>query len=145
MPQTGERVDPFRSFNFLIEIEGIAQGSFTECSGLGSTTEAIEFRQGGDNAVRKYVGLTKNPDVTLKWGSTPSTELWEWRQRIVDGNIDRQNVSVVVYDMDRSTEVARWNLTAAWPSKWELSGLNAKGNEILVETLVLTHEGVVRA
>jgi phage tail-like protein len=145
MPQTGERVDPFRSFNFLIEIEGIAQGSFTECSGLGSTTESIEYRQGGDGNVRKVVGRTTFSDVTLKWGSTPSTELWDWRHRIVDGTIDRQNVSVVIHDMDRSTEVARWNLTAAWPSKWELSGLNAKGNEILIETLVLSHEGVVRA
>ncbi|MEV6304511.1 phage tail protein [Actinoplanes sp. NPDC051861] len=144
MPQTGERVDPFRSFNFLIEIQGIAQGSFTECTGLGSTTESIEHRQGGEGNVRKLPGRTTFSDVTLKWGSTASTELYDWRQRIVDGNVDRQNVSVVVYDMDRSTEVARWNITGAWPSKWELSGLNAKGNEILIETLVLSHEGVVR-
>ena len=42
MPQTGERVDPFRVFNFLVELDGIAQASFIECSGLGTTTEVIE-------------------------------------------------------------------------------------------------------
>ena len=57
MAQTGQRVDPFRNFNFLVELDGIAQASFTECSGLGSTTEVIENREGGDNVtVRKLPG-----------------------------------------------------------------------------------------
>ena len=48
MAQTGQRVDPYRNFNFLVSIsDGIAQASFTECSGLGSTTEVIEDREGG--------------------------------------------------------------------------------------------------
>ena len=46
MAQTGQRVDPYRNFNFLVEIDGIAQASFTECSGLGSTTEVIETPRG---------------------------------------------------------------------------------------------------
>ncbi len=44
MAQTGQRVDPFRNFNFLVELDGIAQASFSECTGLGSTTEVIENR-----------------------------------------------------------------------------------------------------
>ena len=36
--------------------------SFTECSGLGSTTEVIEYREGGDNTtVRKLPGKTSTP------------------------------------------------------------------------------------
>ena len=46
MPQTGQRVDPYRSFNFLVELEGIAQASFAECSGLGSTTEVDRESRG---------------------------------------------------------------------------------------------------
>jgi len=145
MPQTGERVDPFRSFSFLVELDGVAQASFSDCSGLGSTTEVIENREGGDNAtVRKLPGKTTFTDLSLKWGSTSSTELWEWRQQIVDGNVVRKNGSIVVYDLANRTEVARYNFVRAWPTRWEGSALNAKGAEILVETLVLAHEGLVR-
>ena len=38
-------------------------------------------------------------------------------------------------------EVVRWNFINAWPTKWDGPHLNAKGNEIAVETLVLAHEG----
>jgi phage tail-like protein len=146
MAQTGQRVDPFRNFNFLVELDGIAQASFTECSGVTSTTEVIENREGGDNVtVRKLPGKTSYSDISLKWGLTNSTELWDWRQQIVDGNVVRKNGSIVVFDLANSTEVARWNFVRAWPSKCEVPSLSAKGNDIAIDTLVLAHEGLVRA
>jgi phage tail-like protein len=146
MAQTGQRVDPFRAFNFLVVLEGLAQGSFSDCSGLGSTTEVIENREGGDNTtVRKLPGKTSYSDITLKRGMTTSTELWEWRQQIVEGTVVRKNGSIVVFDLSNHTEVARWNFFNAWPTKFELPAFNAKGNEVAVETLVLAHEGLARA
>jgi phage tail-like protein len=145
MAQTGQRVDPYRNFNFLVELDGIAQASFTDCSGLGSTTEVIETREGGDNTtVRKLPGKTSFTDITLKWGLTASSELWAWRQQVVDGNVVRKNGSIVVYDLDNHTEVARWNFVSAWPTKWEGPTFTAKGNDIAIDTLVLAHEGVAR-
>ena len=80
--------------------DGIAQASFAECSGLGSTTEVIENREGGDNTtVRKLPGKTTYTDITLKWGATTSTELWEWRLQIVQGHVVRKNGSIVVFDL----------------------------------------------
>jgi phage tail-like protein len=146
MAQTGQRVDPFRSFNFLVEIEGIAQASFSECTGLSSTTEVIENREGGDNrTVRKLPGKTTYADISLKWGLTSSTELWDWRQQIADGIVVRKNGSIVIFDLANSTEVARWNFFRAWPTKWEGPALNARGNDIAIDTLVLAHEGLARA
>lgn len=145
MTQTGQRVDPFRNFNFLVELDGIAQVSFTECSGLTSTTEIIETREGGDNTrVRKLPGKTSFADITLKWGLTASTDLWAWRQQVVDGNVVRKNGSIVVFDLGNHTEVARWNFVSAWPTKWEGSTFSAKGNDIAIDTLVLAHEGLTR-
>ena len=107
---TGAVVDPYRNYNFLVEIDGIAQGSFMECSGLDATTESIEYREGGDNVtVRKLPGKTSYGDITLKWGVNPSKDLWTWRKQVIQGNIQRKNGSVVVYDLANSTEVARWN------------------------------------
>ena len=146
MPATGQRTDPFRSFNFLVELDQIAQASFIECTGLGSTTEVIETREGGDNTtVRKLPGKTTFHDITLKWGMTNSIELWAWRQQIVDGLVVRKSGSIVVYDLSNHTEVARWNFVGAWPSKWDGPAFNAKGSDIAIDTLVLSHEGITRA
>ncbi len=144
--QPGARIDPYRNFNFLVELEGIAQGNFTECSGLEATTEVIETREGGQNTtVRKLPGKTTYSDITLKWGLTESDELWTWRKKVLEGSVERKNGSIVVYDLANNEEVARWNFVSAWPTKWEGPSLNATGNEVAIETLVLAHEGIMRA
>ena len=146
MAKTGARVDPFRNFNFLVEIEGIAQASFMECSGLETTTEVIETREGGNNTTMvKLPGKTTYSDITLKWGLTASHEIWQWRADVINGTVTRRNGSIVVYDLANKAEVARWNFFNAWPTKWDGPALNAKGNEVAVETLVLAHEGIARA
>lgn len=143
MAQTGQRIDPYRSFNFLVELEGIAQASFTDCSGLASTTEIIETREGGDNTtMRKLPGKTSFGDITLKWGLTNSSELWDWRQQIVDGIVVRKNGSIVV--RHNNVEVVRWNFVNAWPTKWEGPTFSGKANDIAIDTLVLANEGVTR-
>lgn len=142
---TTPRADPYRNFNFLVEIDGITQASFLECNGLDATVEVIETRQGGDNTtVYKLPGKTSYGNITLKWGSTSSTELMAWHQDLIEGTVTRQNGSVVLYDLNNQTEVARWNFFNAWPTKWEGPALNAKGNEISIETLVLAVERVTR-
>jgi phage tail-like protein len=146
MPATAARVDPYRNFNFLVELDGIAQASFIECTGMANTTEVIETRDGGDNTtVRKLPGKTTHADITLKWGLTDSIELWTWRQSVIDGTFSRKNGSIVVYDLTNQTEVARWNFVNAWPTKWEGPAFNAKGTDIAIDTLVLAHEGITRA
>ncbi|HKI33535.1 MAG TPA: phage tail protein [Gemmataceae bacterium] len=145
MSQAALRIDPFRNFNFLVEIQGIVQASFLECSGLEATTEVVEYREGGDNTtVRKLPGKTSYSDITLKRGLTASAELWAWRQAVIEGTVDRRHGSIVLYDLDNRTEVVRWNFTNAWPSKWDGPQLNARGNEVAHETLVLAHEGITR-
>jgi phage tail-like protein len=146
MSSTALRVDPFRNFNFLVEMDGVTQASFIDCAGRDATTEIIETRQGGDNTtVYKLPGKTSYGDITLKWGTTSSEELWSWRQDIIDGTVTRRNGSVVLYDLANQTEVARWNFFNAWPSKWDGPSLNAKGTDISIETLVLAIERMARA
>jgi phage tail-like protein len=112
---------------------------------LESSTEIIETREGGDNTtVRKLPGKTTFADITLKWGMTDSHELWDWREQIVRGNIERKSGSLVVFDQANQKEVGRWNFVNAWPSRWEGPAFNATGKEIAIETLVLAHEGISR-
>jgi phage tail-like protein len=133
--------DPYKAFNFLVEIDGIAHAVFSEVTGLESETAVIEYRAGGENVVRKLPGLTKFGNITLKRGITQDAELWNWRKSIVDGNIDRRNGSIVLLDDNRSP-VVRWNFHNGWICKWEGPALSAKSNEVAIETMEIAHEGL---
>jgi phage tail-like protein len=136
--------DPYRSFNFLVEIDGITQAGFQECSGLDSTTASIDYREGNDGRLnRKLLGLNTFSPISLKRGITDSDELWKWRQAIADGKADRRNGSVVLLDEKGDAKI-RWSFRNAWPSKWTGPAFNAGGNAIAIETLEITHEELVR-
>jgi len=139
------RTDPYRSFNFLVEIDGIAQAGFQECSGLDASTDPVDYREGADpNHVRKLTGLNKYSPISLKRGITDSDELWKWRLTVIDGKTERKNGSIVLRD-ESGAEKLRWNFVNAWPSKWSGPAFNATGSSIAVETLELTHEEVKKA
>ncbi|HBY93087.1 MAG: phage tail protein [Ardenticatenaceae bacterium] len=142
---TGQRVDPYRNFNFLVEIDGITQAGFSDASGFGASTDPIEYREGGETkAVRKLPGITKWNNITLKWGLTDSRELFDWYQDIVNGKIERKNGSIIVLDLE-GNETVRWNFYEAWPTKWDGPDYTAKGNDVAIETLELATERVERA
>ena len=141
---TGQRVDPYRNFNFLVELDGITQAGFSDCSGFGASTDPIEYREGGENKTpRKLPGLTKFTNITLKWGLTDSRELYDWYRDVVNGKIQRKNGSIIVLDLEGNEKV-RWNFLNAWPTKWDAPDFSAKGNDIAIDMLELAVEGTER-
>jgi len=75
----GVRADPYQGFNFLIEVEGILVGGFTECTGLQVETETFEYREGGQNDyMHRFAGPIKYPPLMLKHGVTLIDGLWAW-------------------------------------------------------------------
>jgi phage tail-like protein len=137
------RVDPYGNFNFLVEISGTTLAGFSECTGLSSEVGVIEYREGGDTRVRKLPGLGKFGDVTLKRGVVNNNELQNWHRNILNGVPDRRNVSIVLLDNQRQP-VVRWNVSDAFPRKWEGPDLNAKANDVAIEALTLCCEGIER-
>ena len=134
--------DPYRSFNFLVEIDGVTVAGFSEVSGLTAETEVIEYRTGSMlGGARKLPGLTKYANITLKRGMTQNLELWNWYKNVVEGKTDRRSGSIVLLN-EAHQEVLRWNVVDAWPRKWDGPALNARHNEIAIETLELAHEGL---
>jgi phage tail-like protein len=139
------RTDPYRNFSFLVEIGGITQAGFSDCSGFGASTDPVEYREGGETkTVRKLPGLTKYTNITLKWGLTDSRELYNWYRDVVNGKIERKSGSIILLDLEGQEKV-RWNFFDAWPTKWDGPDFTAKGNDVAIETLELAHEKVERA
>jgi phage tail-like protein len=137
-----QRDNPYVNFNFTVDI-GAGEGlSFSEVDLPSGELEVISYREGGDKSstARKLPGRATYANVTLKRGVTGRLELFEWWREVRDGNLDRRNVTVTLLDEQRSP-VQRWLLRNAWPAKLDYSPLNALGNEVVIETLELAHEG----
>jgi phage tail-like protein len=139
--------DPFRSYNFKLEINGLVEGHFTECSGLSVKTEAIAYHEPSNNQVVGHVpGPVDHATVTLKYGVTKSHELGDWIMKASQGNVERRNVSIVVQDSQGDNEaMMRWNLLDAWPSEWQWAGLNATDKSVVIESLTLVYDSLERA
>ena len=140
-------IDPFASFNFLVESNGLIQAGFSECTGLNSETNVVEYREGKDDpTVRKLTGLSKFGNVMLKRGVGVGRQMFEWRRMVTEPTDDpkrepRRNISILLFDEKRKEQV-RYNLKNAWPSKWTGPDFKAAANEVAIEQLEICHEGV---
>ena len=135
-----QRKNPYSNFNFVVDIG--AEIAFAEAEIPAAEIEAIEYREGNEveSRARKLPGLTKYANVTLKRGVAGDLELFEWWKTIRDGQLLRRDVRITLLDEQRQP-VQRWVLRDAWPAKLDYSTLNALGNEVVIETLELAHEG----
>lgn len=142
-----DRHGPYRDSRFLLEIDGIVQAGFSECTIPESSTEPTEYREGNEPpTVRKLSSLNTYGDLTLRWGTTPeSTELFEWRKAVEQGQLDeaRRNVAVLVLD-EEGEPGARWEFRGAWPRQYDAPDLDATGSGVAIESLEIAHEGMER-
>jgi phage tail-like protein len=139
-----KRPDPGRNTSFRLELDGSSLGFFKSVQGLAVEIEVVEFRDGGDPLPRKLPGRVSVLDLTLTRAYVNPSFFENWIQQVRDGAPGfRKDLTLVVLD-SRGNEVATYNFVAGWPSKWELSSENAKGNDIMVETITITHEGFSR-
>lgn len=139
---------PLRQFLYTMEIDGITQAGFAEVAIGDASTEPIEYREGDEiSTVRKLNGLNKYGNITLKWGITDSTELADWHYMVVDDAVplaDAQRNVVIRIRNDAGEDKAAFEITKAWPCKYDPTDLNGKGNEVAIDTLELCNEGIRR-
>lgn len=143
MAETGSRVDPYVTCYFSVEVEGIQEALFRECSGLEGEIEVFPYEEGGVNDHQhKLPGRAKFPNVVLKRGVTESKVLWEWFSSGLQGEIKRKTVHIVLCNA-KGEEVRRWTFEGAYPVKWSGPSLNSNENAVAIETLELAHEGML--
>ena len=140
---------PYRVFRYQVEIHTIARAGFSEVSGMDSTTDAIEYREGDDlrNTPRKLAGLTKFGNITLRWGTSDDSDFLDWIYSVAPKNsapptgMVRHDVTVTLLD-DTGAPGPSWTLINAWPVRYAVPDLNALGAEVAIQTLELCHEGL---
>lgn len=144
-------IDIWRNFKFEVEVDGFVRAGFSKVTGLKQTTEIIEYREGGENETpRKLPGQTKFDNITLERGKTIDTDFTDWAGQVFtidarDGaqGDDNFRKRVVIYLKDKSgARVRKWTLVQTWPTEYSAGDLDASSNEVLVNSLVLAHEGM---
>jgi len=141
----GQRNDPYLNFRFAVEIEGLVVGGFSEVDGLQVEIEFQEYREGGRNGyTHKRAGPAKyTSNLVLKKGLSDAQVLSNWCWDVVQGTVNRKNISVLLLDAGGEEE-ARWNFEQAYPVKWVGPPLRGTGNEVAIESLELAHKGFTR-
>ena len=137
--------DPYRAYNFNLLIEGLTVGGFLEVSGPAADVDVIAYREGGAGSrIRHLPGQVSYTPLVLRYGVTRERTLWDWFESTEAGVVERRNVSLVQYDNDGSSEAFRWNLYAAWPSRFVVAPLDGALNEIAIESVTLVYDRLER-
>jgi phage tail-like protein len=145
--------------------KALLAGTFSEVSGLNAEMETEEYREGGVNTgPHKFAKWGKYPNLVFKRGVTFNTDLWDWYYQALYGTgaLPRKNGIIVLSDRGASgtpaaggpplpplpgldkPPVAVWFFNNGLPEKLQGPALNAKSNEIAIETLEIAHQGLVR-
>ena len=156
------RTNPYAAFNFFVVIQNTTVAGFMEVTGLDVENAVIEYREGIDQNldgkaknsgafVRKLPGLERYPNVTLR-AASPATKLWnDLRMKIRDGTAGPElgaigsptpSVTINLQDEKHNT-VQTWTLQNAWVAKLSGPMLNAKSNEIAIESIELVCDRIV--
>jgi len=81
--------------------------------------------------------------VVLRRALTRSTELYDWRRRIVDGKDDRRVVTIQQLEAPGGEIANSWRLMDAWPCRWTGPAFNALDNAVAHEELELAFDDLV--
>jgi phage tail-like protein len=128
-------------------------------SALEATVNTVKFRAGNSSSTvdECLPGRVEYQPVTFEAGITNDATFQEWANALVHNEFSasnrttggtrlpdpqfRREVEIRVKDID-GTEVKQYKLFRAWVSKYTaMSDLAGDGNDVLIETLEVTHEG----
>jgi phage tail-like protein len=155
-PVGGAAEYPYTKMNFSVSISNQpGEAAFSEITGLESTVDVIEFRQGnaGSLAPTKIPGLVKFGNLSMKFGITASTNFRQWINESIHHQrpgAKRTDVIIELLDIRTRTEQAlvasansnerAWVLKNAWVTKYSGTDLNALQSEVAIETIEVAYE-----
>ncbi len=146
--------------------KAVVFGAFSDVTGLNAETETEEYHEGGNNTAQlKFMKWSKFPNLVFKRGVTFNPDLWDWQYQVLYGKKEllRKNGVILLTDKGAGVSslfeggptslglpvvdkmpVAAWFFRNGLPEKILGPNLNAKSNEIAIETLEIAHQGLVR-
>lgn len=135
--------DWFQSFLFVVAVDNVKYGAFSEIVLPSLTVKTEDVREGGQNTFLHK--LPVNVDVgtfTLKRGITRDLYFLRWYMQIMRGDIRNATriVTVVTHDA-LNVPIATYTFADAYPIKWRGPSLKASESAIAVEEIEFVHHG----
>lgn len=145
------------------------RGGFTSVSGLSISTQGIAYREGGMNTTLHQIpGMTTFTPITLTRGVIlGQDEAINWMRQLfaaasgegvpgADGTSYRCDLDIFVLDhpitgapnitandlVSNASRKMKFTVHNAWVTGLNYSDLSATGNELMLETITLVHEGL---
>lgn len=144
MVSLGLRFDPHLGFRFLVHIEGVELGGFSEVSGLAAEVEPFAYREGGLNEYEhQLAGPASYPPLVLKRGMTDGDFLWRWHEDVRRGRIVRRNGTILLCQPS-GVPARAWDFHGAYPVRWSGPELRGDSATVAFESVELVHRGLSR-
>jgi phage tail-like protein len=134
---------PMPTFHFTVEWGGKRIG-FSEVTGLTQENQAIEYRDGSfpEYSSIKMPGLRKFSNIVLKRGVVKAdNDFFAWLSTVKLNTVERRGLVISLLD-EQHRPVMVWKVTNAFPVKVDGPQLKAATNEVAIETIELSHEGL---
>lgn len=139
--------DEATSSSFLIEVDGLTIGRFTEVSGLSINIDVEEYKEGGENGfVHKFPGRMTWPNITFKKGVTSDDAFMKWVQASVgtgaasSGKVARSTAAITLLS-PTGKRLRGWNIVDAFPVRWTGPNFSSSSSEVVMEELEIAHHG----
>lgn len=134
---------PLPTFHFSAAWRGKRVG-FSEITGLTQENQVIEYRDGAfpEYSSIKMPGLRKFNNITMKRGIIKAdNEFSTWLTTIKLNKVERRDIIISLLD-EAHNPVMVWKVHNAFPVKVEGPQLKASANEVAIESIEVTHEGL---
>jgi len=136
--------DALAAHNFGLQIDGVTVEYLQEVGGLSLEQDVIEYQQvsaNGRPVTKKMPGTKKAGECSVTRGMTQSSAFTDWINDSLAGNMGsaRKNATIMMMDYQYNP-VKRYNMTNAWCSKVESSGVRAGDASALTEQVTITFE-----
>jgi phage tail-like protein len=139
--QTFNNKPLFTRNTFMVSIQGVTIGIFTNCSGLRVEVEVFEYAEGGVNeSLHHLPGRLRYPHLVLSRGLTDEKALLDWFSKSCR-EAERKEITVTL-EQAGGSGTRSWTFADAYPVSWTGPELDTHNNAIGGETLTIAHSGM---
>jgi phage tail-like protein len=138
------------NFHFRVDFalgSGAMDIRFQSVTGLDSTLDTENFREGGENRFEHVVPVRrKYGPLVLKRGllTESQSELTKWLKQAFDDEVIVPIKSLDITLLNEKHEpLLYWRVDNVWPRSWKIGELNAERGEVLIETLELNYNRLI--
>jgi phage tail-like protein len=129
----------------LLTIGGVlpSVGGFSEVTGLDSSIEMFDYKEGGRNDfVHKFATRASYGNLNFKRGVALTPDLWQWFDKVRQGSFGARRGVTITHLQADGTPALVWNVTRALPLKYTGPSWNAGQSSVAIESIEMAHEGL---